>query len=142
MWHDESLILLGFCKCFLLGDINVYVSSDHSKTFLHFSQADMSKDALTALHRHFEQQYGKLEFQEARGKKRKRKELRKEPEEKVESDFEDEEEWQGIQDEDDNVEEKPEPEVVIFNDGTQSDDISTMKPSSFMVRNKSTNSYV
>lgn len=128
--------------CWQLKRIQIWLSIRSFKNFLHFSQADMSKDALTALHRHFEQQYGKLEFQEARGKKRKRKEPRKEPEEKVESDFEDEEEWQGIQDDDDNVEEKPEPEVVIFNDGTQSDDISTMKPSSFMVRNKSTNSYV
>ena len=93
----------------------------------------MSKDALAALQRHFEEQYGKLDLGHARGKKRKRKQVKEEAEEeKAQSDSE---EWQGIENGEDNEQEQTiQPEVIVFKDDTQDDNVSVMKSSAFMVR--------
>src|SRR5579871_623987 len=93
----------------------------------------MSKDALAALRRHFEEEYGKLDLGHARGKKRKRKQVIEEAEEeKAQSDSE---EWQGIENGEDNEQEQTiQPEVIVFKDDTQDDNVSVMKSSAFMVR--------
>jgi hypothetical protein len=96
-----------------------------------FRQQRMSKAALAALSQHFEEQYGKLDLKDGRGKKRRRTESDKETGKKkeLETDREEKgEEWQGIQ-EDNTLQ----PEVVVFNDGIQESGVSAMKPSGFMV---------
>jgi hypothetical protein len=72
-------------------------------------------DALSALQRHFEEQYGKLEIPGSRGKKQKRRhgvEERLEEEQVVNSD----EEWMGIQE--DPVDTGPSPQIFSFTDST------------------------
>jgi hypothetical protein len=88
----------------------------------------MTEDALLALQRHFEEQYGKLEMPGTRKKKRKRTEEEERPEEKV-ADSEDE--WGGIQD--DSVLQQ-DPKVVEYKDTTSIDEVDTKSYKSFMVR--------
>jgi hypothetical protein len=87
----------------------------------------MTEDALLALQRHFEEQYGKLEMPGTRKKKRKRTEEEERPEEKV-ADSEDE--WGGIQD--DSVLQQ-DPKVVEYKDTTSIDEVDTKSYKSFMV---------
>jgi hypothetical protein len=94
----------------------------------------MVKRALTALQKHFEEQYGKLEVPRARGKKRKRGNVGVTPpeEEQAQSD----EEWQGIRDEEEKIQPQqnklPTPEVITFTEsGENAGEVAT--PSGFLV---------
>lgn len=86
----------------------------------------MTEDALLALQRHFEEQYGKLEIF---GRKKKRK--RTEEEERRREEVEDsEDEWGGIQDE--SVSQQ-DPKVVEYKDTASIDEVDTKSYNSFMV---------
>jgi hypothetical protein len=86
----------------------------------------MTEDALLALQRHFEEQYGKLEIPGARKKKRKRTEEEERPKEEVDS----EDEWGGIQD---GSISQPDPKVVEYKDTVSIDEVDTKSYKSFMV---------
>lgn len=92
---------------------------------------EMAKDALAALQRHFEEQYGKLDMTGAKGKKGKRKQHEEKDEEAAGSDSE--EEWRGIQDGNDHEEIQPEPQLVVFTEGEDLNDALDARPSIFMV---------
>jgi len=84
------------------------------------------EDALLALQRHFEEQYGKLEMPEVRRRKRKRNEETEPPKQQpIESD----EGWGGIQ----NKVAQPNPEVVEFKETQKTDTLDTKSYKSFMV---------
>ena len=84
------------------------------------------EDALLALQRHFEEQYGKLEMSEVKRRKRKQKEETEPPkQEQTESD----EEWGGIQ----NTASQPDPQVVEFKEAQKTDTLDTKSYRSFMV---------
>jgi len=84
------------------------------------------EDALLALQRHFEEQYGKLEMSEVNRRKRKRKEeAAPSKQDLIESD----EEWEGIQ----NSVSQPHPQVVEFKETQKTDTVDTKSYKSFMV---------
>lgn len=89
----------------------------------------MTKDPLTALQRHFEEQYGKLEEVGNRNKKRKRSHIDMRPEKTV---SDSDEEWQGIQTID-NSQPKVEPQVVSFTEMTEIAEDEIVSYKSFMV---------
>jgi hypothetical protein len=97
----------------------------------------MTEDPLLALHRHFEEQYGKLNLPGLRGKKRKRGSVEPEPELQKEQATDSEEEWQGIKDDGDDSEDSPSvagPEVVSFTETTEiTEDAEVVSYKSFMV---------
>lgn len=91
--------------------------------------ATMTEDPLTALQRHFEEQYGKLEVGGSRKKKRKRDHIEVKPQEIV---SESEEEWQGIQ----TVDYSPPtfaPQIVSFTETTEATEEEVASYKSFMV---------
>jgi hypothetical protein len=88
----------------------------------------MGKDeAFAALERHFEQHYGKIDTPKRREKKRKRDQTDVIPEEHEQ--FEDADEWHGI----DNAPPAIVPKIITFTEpGTSDDEVSA--PSAFLVR--------
>jgi len=91
----------------------------------------MAKDALEALQRHFEAQYGKLSFPDARKKKRKRESSNRQ---EFQTHVDGEDEWHGIEDEGDNVRSTFSPQVVSFIETSRTqEEESAASYKSFMV---------
>jgi hypothetical protein len=76
----------------------------------------MKEDPLTALQRHFEEQYGKLDIPGVKSKKRKRRQV--EETQKDDSWVSSDEEWNGIESTV-NVQPEPSPRVISFTDSVQ-----------------------
>jgi len=89
----------------------------------------MTEDPLTALQRHFEEQYGKLDVG-GRKKKRKRSHVEVEPPKEVPTDSD--KEWQGIQSVE-NPQSTMEPQIISFTETTEVTEEEVTSYKSFMV---------
>ena len=90
----------------------------------------MKKDPLTALQKHFEEQYGKLDVTLWRAKKRRRSNADVGPQDTA---IESEEEWQGIKSLVDTPESTFKPQIVSFTETTDMTEEEVTSYKSFMV---------